>query len=129
MNVQLKKFAFKLAILTIFVATIGALLFMFPLRPYFIIVIPFLLLFVVLTTFAVYYVVLKGFQKKSSQTFNAYFMGANGAKLLLFIFFFSIYLIVSQKQIVVFSVTFLSLYFIYTFFEVLELVRLVKQNS
>jgi hypothetical protein len=129
MNPQLKRFTLKLIALTTTVTLVGTLLFLYPLRPYYINILPFLLLFVALTTFAVYFVVLRGFQKKSSQTFNAYFMGANGAKLLLFIFFFSIYLIVSQKQIVVFSVTFLSLYFIYTFFEVFELVRLVKQNS
>jgi hypothetical protein len=123
------KFTVKTILLTVFIALISGLFFYFNFPDFYLSIFPYLLGFVALITLSVYYVVLKGVQNKSAQAFNLYFMGASMAKLLLFVFFFLIYMLFIQEQIVKFSIVFLLLYFIYTSFEVKQLLNLVKQKS
>ncbi len=128
MTTELKTFGIKLGILTIIVAFLGGIFFYFQ-PQYYLNILPFLLFYVSLLTFGVYYAVLKGLNKSTIRSFNTYFTGANGIKLLLFILFLAIYLFLKSENALIFSINFLILYVIYTAFEVSQLVKLVKKMS
>ncbi|MCK5535198.1 MAG: hypothetical protein KAI79_00150 [Bacteroidales bacterium] len=129
MQAFFNKFLVKIVALTAFIAVIGGAVFYYILQEFYLPILPYLLFFVASITTGVFYIVFKALGKNSAQSFNVYFMGANGAKLLLFIFFFTIYLLVFQEGIIVFSISFLTLYFVYTIFEVWALVNLVKEKA
>jgi len=128
LKLALRKFTYKLFLITAILALLGTVFFYF-FPNYFLFIIPFLLIFVALLTFGVFYTIIRGLEKRTVNSFNTYFTGANGVKLLLFIIFLSIYLFLNPNKAIIFSVTFVFLYIVYTSFEVYHLVKLVKKLS
>lgn len=128
LKLALKKFTYKLILITAFLALLGTVFFYF-FPNYFLLIMPFLLIFVALLTFGVFYTIIRGLEKRTVSSFNTYFTGANGIKLFLFIIFLSVYLFINPDKAILFSVTFVFLYIVYTFFEVYHLVKLVKKLS
>ncbi len=125
---ELKNFSIKLGVLTLFIVGVASIFFLvFP--QYYLPIMPVLLIYIALLTFGVFYTVLKGLEKNTTRSFNTYFTGANGVKLLLFILFLTVYLFVNAEKALTFSISFLVLYIVYTIFEVRQLVRIVKKMS
>lgn len=67
--------------------------------------------------------------KKNPKRFSLAFMGASSAKLLLILLVTVVYLLVDKSQVVPFVVVLFVHYIFFTVFEVLALLKLVKEKS
>lgn len=73
-----------------------------------------------------------GLQKsfeKSSKDFVRYYMGATGAKLLVFLFIILIYAFLNKEKAVSFALTFFFFYLIFTVFEVSIATKLFGKHA
>jgi hypothetical protein len=112
----------KIIIFSAILASISFLLFAYAIPQYYLPVFPFLLAFFVVSTIAVHALLSKAGKHKTSR-FSAVFMGSITAKLFLYILFIIIYILIDKSTAVPFLVAFLILYFLFTFFETVFLLK------
>lgn len=91
-------------------------------------VFPFLILFFVASTIAVHAVLTKAGKQKIAR-FSTYYLGSISVKLFIYIIFITIYAFANRETAVPFLITFLVLYFIFTFYETYSLLNDLKKQS
>jgi predicted neutral ceramidase superfamily lipid hydrolase len=125
---HLLNFSVSLVALTIIIAVIGYGLFSYLglqiCKNYFID----LLLLFTLTTFAFHSIFLYIFTKNPSKFFPT-FMISTVVKIFVYMIFLVIYIFTIKDSIKCFLVSFLLLYLLYTFFEVIILTRYTRNNN
>lgn len=89
---------------------------------------PYLIILSFSVTLLFHYVVLKASEKKFNR-FISYFMMATVAKLLLYIVIIFLYVYLNRSDTLPFVITFLLLYFIYSIFEIINLLKLQNPSS
>jgi len=87
-----------------------------------------LLVFFVAITIGVHLIITKA-GKKEIRQFSTYFMGSTTAKLFIYLIFIVVYVFVDKEHAVPFLLTFLSLYFLFTFFETYSLLKDLKKQG
>ena len=95
---------------------------------YYLSIFPFLIVFFVLTTIAVHFILTKAGKQKITR-FSTYFMGSISVKLIIYILFITIYAFTCRETAVPFLITFLLLYFVFTFFETYSLLNTFKKEN
>ncbi|MBN2681144.1 MAG: hypothetical protein JXR58_01440 [Bacteroidales bacterium] len=122
----MKNYFLKLSILSALILLIGAVLFCTVLSQYFVIVMPFVLVFFI-TLSSILHKVLVNANKLKTARFVPVFMLATFIKLMLCLIFMASYAMADKENAVPFILFFLSLYMIFTSFEVYSILPEVRK--
>lgn len=125
---KLKGFIAKLIGLTAGLALIGWLIFFLFLPQFYLPVLPYLLLFFFIVSVLIHWLQLK-LAKKSIASFARSNMLLTFFKLVLYSITAIIYIALDSANAIPFVVCLMLLYFIYTFFEVVEITRISKPKQ
>jgi len=87
---------------------------------------PYFLIYFFIISFSFHYVLLKA-SEKDIKKFIPYFMGANGIKLMIYLFTLLIVVLIDRAEAIPFIIGFFALYLIYTIFEVITFLRQSKK--
>ena len=116
----IKKFVYKLIAFTI-VMTILSVLFQIIFQKYSSPALPYIVIFFFIVTFFTLYIPLRDPDKKQGAKFVSNYLLARIIKFLSCIIFFLIYLILNKYDKISFTISFITIYFVYSFFEILIL--------
>ena len=122
-----RKFILKIVVLTLFISGIATLLFSSVLKPYQLKAFPYQILLLAFATTVAHLLVVRA-SKLNTLKFSNAFMISVTLKLFIYILFMLIYLWIDHSQVIIFAVSFLILYLIYTLFEVSEILKFIKNN-
>jgi hypothetical protein len=125
---MLLKFIKRIIIFAAIITSVASLLFNFFIPQFYIPIFPFLILFFVISSIAVHAILTHAGKLRISK-FSTFFLGSITTKLFIYIIFITIYVLVDKKTAVPFLVTFLILYFVFTFFETYSLLNDLKKQS
>jgi hypothetical protein len=125
---QIQKILLKNALFTSVIALISFILFKTIFSEYSIPVFWVLLLVLAFATAIIHLVLLKLTNSSSSRFFSQFFL-VTGIKMIFLLAFIVAYSFLHPKQAVPFLISFLSLYFVYTVFEVLIIVPFFKKPN
>ena len=128
MTNELKQFVRQILIFSIVIAIIGGGIFGTVLSEYYLVVFPFLLSFFVIVTLAVHYFLLNSTKGRPAQ-FNTSFVGTTGIKLFVYIIFLGIYIFFNREDALVFTTVFMTLYFLFTIFEVRAILKIIGEQE
>ena len=124
----MKQFILKSTILTIIVFGFGLVSYLTVLKPFFLVVLPVLLIFFYLVTNLVHAYLLK-IAGKSSAKFTSQYMATSFIKMFFYITVAIIYVAFNKENSKIFIANFLLLYTVYTIFEVYEFLKVVRQMN
>ncbi len=123
-----RKFILKIIVLTLLVSGIASVLFSSVLQAYQLKAFPYQILLLAFATTVGHLLVVRA-SKLNTLKFSNAFMISVTLKLFIYILFMLIYLWIDHSQVIIFAVSFLILYLIYTLFEVSEILKFLKNNS
>jgi len=127
MDKDLKKIAIQLFILTILLTIAGFLVMKYILPEHYFTGYLFMPLLLFVITFSVHrYLIIAS--REDSKKFTYKFMGATGLKMFIYLVMMVIYLLLDKNHAVPFLVSFLILYVLYSLFEVLAVLKYLKNN-
>ena len=121
-------YLFKISIFTGIIAVLSFLFYYFGFPGFYIPVIPFVILFYTLVAI-VFHFILVAISKHKISKFANYFMLTSTLKLIAYIFFIVIYLLLKKENAVPFIVYFFLLYIGYTAFEILIVLPEIKKSQ
>jgi len=124
----MKQFLIKSTILTILVFLLGAIFYSTVLRSFYLPVLPFAVVFFYFVTNLVHAYLLK-VAGKSSARFTSQYMAVSFFKMFFYLAVAIGYVIMNRENAKPFMIVFLLLYVIYTVFEVVEFLKVVKQKN
>ena len=122
-----KKYVLKLFIFTILIGLIGAVLFLTFFKNYYLPVFPWLLIFFFLITFLAH-IFLLIVTKRNISRFASMFMLFSMLKMLVYIIFIVIYLLINRDNTIPFLITFFSGYLLFSIFEVKSFISYQKNQ-
>lgn len=122
------KFFKGLSIYSAIILAVGAILFLTVLRPFFLLIFPFVLLFYYVSTLIFHQYMLKITQSDVSR-FGFLFMILSFIKMAIYIVFGVIYIIFDEENAIVFLIVYLVLYVAYAIFEVRSVMRLINEKQ
>jgi hypothetical protein len=125
---MLKNFIKRIIIFSAFISAISYFLYHFFIPKLYLQIFPFLIIFFIATSIIVHYILTKA-GKQQVRKFSAFYLGSISAKLLIYIIFITIYVLVDKSTAVPFLITFLILYFLFTFFETYSLLNDLKKQQ
>ena len=128
MNNLYKKFVFKLIVFSLVLFAIGTVLFYTVLQSYYLPIFPISLAFFVLITLFFHWFILKGGQSRMA-AFAKIFMVSNMVRLFIYVIFIAVYLYFFREHAKPFLLCFLFLYFSFTMFEIVAVLRDLKHLS
>ena len=126
MKIEYSKFIIKLLLLTISIFLIAFFIFKFFLCMYYLNIFPYLLMFFAIITALFHYFLIKSSQHEIKKFINT-FMIFTGIKLMLYILFILIFILLNKSSAVVFVMGFIILYVIYSIFEIISIVKYLKK--
>lgn len=124
----MKQFLIKSTILTVIVLLIGAGFYFTVLKSFYLPVLPFAVLFFYLATNLVHAYLL-GVADKSGSKFTSKYMAVSFIKMFVYLAMAIVYVAMYRENAKSFVAAFLILYIIYTSFEVLEFLKVVRQKN
>jgi len=124
----MKLFLIKSTILTMIVFLLGAFFYLTVLKYFYLSVLPFTVLFFYLVTNLVHAYLLN-VAGKSSARFTSQYMAVSFLKMFFYLAVAIGYIILDRENAKPFMAVFLLLYVIYTVFEILEFLKVVKQKN
>ena len=121
-----RKFVIKISLFTLTIILISAVLFLTVLKMVYLAIFPFqLLLIATVTTIGHLWVIRAADQ--NPMKFTTAFMASVTLKLLVYLFFMLIYLLIDHSQAISFVLTFIVLYISFTIFEVIQVLKFIKK--
>ena len=128
MNAGLKRFTLLLFALTAIITLIGFLVMKYFASEYYFTGFLFMPLLLFVITLGVHrYLIFAS--KADNMKFTYRFMGATGLKMFVYLILIVIYLLLEREHAVPFLICFLILYVIYSLFEVLAVLKYLKNNK
>jgi hypothetical protein len=124
----MKAFFIKSSILTLIIFLVGTILFTTILKPYYLTVLPLTVLFFFAVTNLVHAYLLK-IAVKSGSKFTSQYMAVSFIKMFFYLAVAIVFVILNKEIAKPFLLNFLLLYIIYTFIEVYEFSKLVRQRG
>lgn len=124
----MKAFLIKSSILTVIIFILGSILYTTILKPYYLSVLPFFVLFFYAVTNLVHAYLLK-IAVKSGSKFTSQYMAVSFLKMFFYLAVAIVFVIFNKELAKPFLLNFLLLYIIYTFIEVFEFSKLVRQRG
>ncbi len=128
MDTGFKNFSILLFLLTVVLTLIGFLVMKYFAADYYysgFLFLPFLLFVITLGVHRYLIIASQGDNKK----FTYKFLGATGIKMLAYLILIVIYLLLDREHAVPFLICFLILYVLYSFFEVLSVLKYLKNKK
>ena len=126
MNPRLRQFYFKTSIFTFIICAISFILFSTVLKPWYINTYPLLVLYIASLSAIGNWWVLRA-SEFNPRRFTTAFMTSVTVKLMGYLIFILIYLLVDRSQAVHFLITFFTLYILFTVFEVSLVLKFLKK--
>jgi hypothetical protein len=123
-----KNFIKKTILFSAIVSVIAYFAYYFLIPGFYLQTFPLLIAFFIVTTIVVHYILIKISKEKISK-FSTFYLGSIAAKLFIYIIFIAIYVILNKSTAIPFLITFLILYFLYTFFETYSLLNDLKKQQ
>lgn len=127
-DLLMKQFLIKSTILTMIVFLVGAIFYSTVLKSFYLSVLPFAVLFFYFTTNLVHAYLLN-VTGKSSTRFTSQYMAISFLKMFFYLAVAIGYVILDRENAKPFIAVFLLLYVIYTIFEIIEFLKVVKQKN
>jgi hypothetical protein len=124
----MKRFFIQSFVLTVIVSIVGAIAYSTLLKPYFNVVLPFVVLFFFLITNFFHAYLLK-IAVKSGTKFISKYMAVSFLKMFFYILIAIGFVLMNRDFAKIFLVNYLLLYLVYTTFEVIQFSRVVKQKN
>lgn len=125
---KFKSYLKRLGLLTGIVYFVGVILFVFFLDEYFYTPFIFLPILFFVITFGVHFAMMKS-TEQDMRKFASRFMMVFGIKIIVLLIFITTYVLTFPDQAVPFLITFLIQYLLYTSFETIYIVRVLKSPS
>jgi len=123
-----KKFIIKELVFTSSIAIIALFLFQTTLKEYYLPVFWILLGVIALFTGITHFSILQ-IHDKSAVKFSTKFMTLSGVKMMLYLVVITSYVFLNTSKAKFFLISFFIIYFLYTSFEVFQIVRYLKANK
>ena len=128
MDAGLKRFTLLLFAFTAIITLIGFLVMKYFFSEYFFNGLLFMPLLLFVITLGVHrYIIIAS--QADNKKFTYKFMGATGLKMFVYLILIVIYLLLDREHAVPFLISFLILYVLYSFFEVLAVLKYLKNNK
>ena len=124
----MKSFLIKSTTLTAIVFVIGVIFYSTFLKSYYIPVLPFAVLFFFIVTNLVHAYLLK-ISVKSGSRFTSQYLAVSFIKMFFYLVVAILFVVFNRETAKPFLLNFLVLYFVYTFLEVFEFSKLVRQKG
>jgi hypothetical protein len=124
----MKAFLIKSTILSFIIFLIGTILYSTLLSPYYLSVLPFIVLFFFVVTNLVHAYLLK-ISVKSGAKFTSQYMAVSFIKMFFYLAVAIVFVLFNKEVAKPFLLNFLLLYILYTFIEVYEFSKLVRQRG
>lgn len=128
MENNFNKFLKGLSIYSAIIFAVGAILFLTLLRPFFLIVFPFVLVFYYVSTLVLHRYMLK-ITRSDVSRFSFRFMILSFLKMFIYIVFGVLYIVFDESNAVTFLIAYLVLYVAYAIFEVRSVMRLINKKQ
>lgn len=128
MENNFNKFLKGLSIYSAIIFAVGAILFLTLLRPFFLIVFPFVLVFYYVSTLVLHRYMLK-ITRSDVSRFSFRFMVLSFLKMFIYIVFGVLYIVFDESNAVTFLIAYLVLYVAYAIFEVRSVMRLINEKQ
>lgn len=129
MKVEFLNFLRKISILTIVLAAIAISMYYLIPHEYITYTLPYQLVFFLVVYLVVFYVMLKSSYHKKKVKFISNFMLSTTVKLLSFLAIILIYAFQVPADAIQFIITFFILYMIYTTFEIISILKLMRKTN
>jgi hypothetical protein len=126
MSEAFRKFIFKILIFTVLIFGVGSILFATILKNYYFNVFPYLILLIATVTTIGHLWVVKA-SGANTMKFTTAFMASVTLKLMVYLFFMLIYLLIDRTQVISFVLTFITLYILFTVYEVIQVLGFIKK--
>lgn len=123
----MKKFFYKVIAISLVLAILGAIVFVFVIPQYYLPVLPFLLLFFAVTTLLLHHYQLQ-LAKKSMARFTSSTMLISFLKLFLYSLVAVIYIIFDTENAKVFVACLMLFYIVFTTFETVEVLKITNRK-
>ncbi|HAN18900.1 MAG: hypothetical protein A2X13_12110 [Bacteroidetes bacterium GWC2_33_15] len=124
----LGKFIIKSIVYTILIFIVSFILFQTVLKSYYLPAFWFLLLFIAGLTIAFHTFLIRISEKELSK-FSSNFILISGVKMMIYLVFIIGYSFLNPKHAVIFLISFLVLYVLYTVFEVILIIAFLKRKN
>ena len=122
------KFLLKISLFTLIVIVISAALFTTILKAYYFNAFIIQVILISAVTAIGHLLVAKAV-KKNIRKFATAYMASVTLKLVVYLIYLLVSLLIDHSQVIQFAITFLVLYLVYTIFEVVEVLRFLKKQS
>ena len=126
MNPASRQFIVKILIFTLLIYAIATVLFHTVLTRWYFAPYPYLLLLVATITTIGHLWILKA-SAQNTRRFTTAYMASVTLKLIAYIAFMLIYLLIDRTQVITFVLTFITLYLTYTIFEVVNVLKFIRK--
>ncbi|MEI6679021.1 MAG: hypothetical protein WCL21_10470 [Mariniphaga sp.] len=123
-----RSFLVKIIIFTVIIFGITAALFSTLFKNYTLGSYPYLILLIATVTTIGHLLIIRA-SEKNAMKFTTAFMASVTFKLMAYLFFMLIYLVIDHSQVISFVLTFMSLYVAFTIFEVIQVLNFIKKYS
>jgi hypothetical protein len=123
-----KNYLRRTIVFTAIIFALAYLLFYFLIPSHYLPIFPILILFFAATTITVHSILTKAGKQRITR-FSTFYMGSITAKLFIYTIFIAVYVLVDKSTAVPFLITFLILYFLFTFFETYSLLKDLKNQD
>jgi hypothetical protein len=128
MPVASRQFIVKISILTIAIFAIAATLFSTVLKQWYFAAYPYQLLLIALLTTIGHLWIIKA-SDQNTRKFTTAYMASVTLKLLVYLTFLLVCLLIDHSQVIPFVLTFIIFYILYTVFEVMQVLSFIKKHS
>lgn len=123
---MLKKSIIRIISFALIIFVLSFFLYSMVIPQYYLPIFPFVVLFFVLAILTTHIVILKSSRKKARNFANSY-LGSTALKLFAYMIFILIYVFADRENAFTFIINFLLLYFLFTAFEVVFLLKDLKE--
>lgn len=128
MSVASRKFIFKISLFTLIVFVIASILFSTVLKNWFVPSYPYQLLLIALVTTIGHLIIINA-SEQNSRKFSTAFLASVTLKLMIYLTFLLVFLLIDHSKVIPFVLTFIIFYVLFTVFEVIEVLNFIKKQS
>ncbi len=128
MSVASRKFIFKISLFTLIVFVIASILFSTVLKTWFLPSYPYQLLLIASVTTIGHLIIINA-SEQNSRKFSTAFLASVTLKLMIYLTFLLVFLLIDHSKVIPFVLTFIIFYVLFTVFEVIEVLNFIKKQS
>lgn len=128
MSIASRQFLVRISIFSMFIYAIAIALFSTILKSWYIAFYPFMIVIIASVTTIGHLWILKA-SGQNTRKFTTAYMASVTLKILVYLTFILVYLLIDHSQVVSFVLTFSSFYILYMVFEVMQVLNFIKKQS